>query len=29
MNLNSALNALSSGNMTMTAADGVEGEEEG
>ena len=29
MNLNSALNALSRGNMTMTAADGVEGEEEG
>ena len=29
MNLNSALNALSSGNMTTTAADGVEGEDEG
>jgi len=29
MNLNSALNALSNGNMTTTAADGVEGEDEG
>ena len=29
MNLNSALNALSSGNMTTTAADGVEVEDEG
>jgi hypothetical protein len=29
MNLNSALNALTSGNMTATAADGVEVEDEG